>query len=124
MKLVLVFPDLNRFKSYKSDKRKFNLYVNTDEQKYTIDMNSALNGEIDVKFGDNIFVEKRFGFSKKRDSSFYYKVGQDTAELTNQQGKKKNVPVNIDDGVLHILDDNDFKKAIHVAKSKTSIWNR
>ena len=114
MKLTLVFPDLNRNKSYKSDKRKFNLFVNTNEQKFTITTDCPSDGNLDLKLGDNIYVEKRFGYSKSIDSSFYYKVGASTAELKNQNGEKKNVPVNITDGVLHILDDNDFKKALHI----------
>lgn len=111
MKLTVVFPDLNRNKSYDSDKRKFILYVNTNEQKYTINMNNPLDGDIEVELGDNIYVEKKFGYSKSLDSVFYYKVGAPTAELINQKGRTKRVPVSISDGVLHILDDIDFKTA-------------
>ena len=70
---------------------------------------------IEVKEGDKIFIDKRFAYRNK-DASFYYIVGDSTAELINQEGKKKNVYVNVSQGVLHILDDLDFKKAIHVAK--------
>lgn len=115
MELTLVFPDPNRRKSYKSNLRRFTVFKNS-KQTFIIDQDSVLSGTIEVELGDKIFVDKRFAYHNK-DATFYYIVGESTAELINQQGKKKNVYVDaMESGVLHILDDNDFKKAVHVAK--------
>ena len=114
MEITLVFPNPNRRKSYNSALRQFTCFVN-GKKTFVINQESVLNGTLEVKKGDKIFVDKRFAWNTK-DASFYYIVGEPTAELINQQGKKKNVYVDIESGVLHILDDNDFKKAIHVAK--------
>lgn len=114
MKLTLVFPDVNRNKSYKSKMRRYTLWINTIET-FVIDQDSALDGEVEVELGDFLYVEKRFRYHNK-DATFFYSVGNSFAQLINQDGKKKNVPVSIENGVLHILDDNDFKKARHIAQ--------
>tara|TARA_R110000744_G_scaffold47930_3_gene105232 strand:+ start:388 stop:732 length:345 start_codon:yes stop_codon:yes gene_type:complete len=114
MKLTLIFPNVNRSKSYTSNHRRYTVWINS-KQTFVIDQDSPRDGEVEVKEGDKIFIDKRFAYRNK-DASFYYIVGDSTAELINQEGKKKNVYVNISQGVLHILDDLDFKKAIHVAK--------
>lgn len=117
MKLELVFPNVNRNKSYTSNLRRFTVFVNS-KQRFVIDQDSVLNGEIEVNEGDKIYIEKRFAY-KNKDSHFYYIVGQNRAELvkgTLDYAKKKYVAVDISDGVLHVLDDNDFRKAVHVGK--------
>ena len=115
MELTLIFPDPNRKKSYKSALRKYNVYIN-GKNILTINQDCVLEGTIEVKEGDKIYVEKRFAWSNK-DAHFYYKVGEPTAELVNQQEKKKHVYTDAaNTNVLFILDDLDFKKAINVAK--------
>ena len=115
MKLELVFPSPNRRKTYNSNMRRFTCWVNS-KQVLTIDQDSTLNGVLDVEIGDKIFIDKRFAYRNK-DASFYYIVGEPTAELINQQGKKKNVYTDANNsGVLFVLDDNDFKNAVNVAK--------
>ena len=112
MKLTLVFPDPNRRKSYKSVMRKYHVFIN-GVSTFQVDQDSVLSGEIEVEPGDKIFVKKLFAWSSL-DASFYYKVGEKTAELINQQDEKKYVYVDIQDDVLFILDDIDFKKAVNV----------
>jgi hypothetical protein len=111
MILTLVFPNVNRNKSYTSPLRRFNCWINSNENSFTVDQDTALHGEVVCKEGDKIYIEKRFG--NAIDSKFYYIVGNKHAELTNQQGNKKLVWVDaLNNGVLHVLDDNDYKKAI------------
>lgn len=112
MKLTLVFPNPNRNKSYKSKMRKFHVFIN-GVSTFQVDQDSVLNGEILCEENDKIFVKKLFAWNSF-DASFYYKVGEKTAELINQKGDVKHVYVDVQDGVLHILDDNDFKKAVNV----------
>ena len=115
MRVTLLFPDLNRNKSYKSAARKFHVYINS-KKIYEINQNCVLFGDIEVELGDKIFIQKRFGGSSLVDSSFYYVVGRDTADLTNQKKQTKTVYVDvINDGVLQVLDDSDFTNAIVAA---------
>tara|TARA_R110001606_G_scaffold399171_1_gene581281 strand:- start:9731 stop:10087 length:357 start_codon:yes stop_codon:yes gene_type:complete len=113
MKLDLVFPDINRNKRYKAAARNYAVYVNS-KKIYQINQDDSKMGSIEVSEGDKIFIQKRF--FKKVDSSFYYTVGDNTAELINQQKKKKHTYVDTSDGVLFVLDDIDFNKVIGVAK--------
>ena len=115
MNLTLIFPDVNRKKTYNSPLRKYNVYLNSSPV-FELNQDSAREGELNVKDGDKIYITKRFGYNKKVDSHFYYIVGQDRAELMNQDGKKKYVAVDVEDNMLFVLDDNDFKKAIHIGK--------
>ena len=112
MILTLVFPNPNRKKSYQSIMRKYHVFIN-GVSVFQVDQDSVLNGDITCKEGDKIFVKKLFAWNSL-DASFYYKVGEKTAELINQQKEKKYVTVDIKDNVLFILDDIDFKKAIHI----------
>ena len=114
MKLELVFPDVNRTKSYKSEARNYAIFVNS-KKIYQVNQNDSKTGSLEVELGDKVFIQKRFG-RNIIDASFYYIVGDTTAELINQQKKKKHTYVDTSDGVLFVLDDIDFNKVIGVAK--------
>lgn len=112
MKLIIQFPNPNRGKSYTSNKRRYTLWVN-DVESIVVDQDSIRHGEFNVNTGDEIYVDKRFNY-RNADSSFRYIVGAPTATLINQKGQEKTVLVDISDGFLFILDDLDFKMAMHV----------
>tara|TARA_R110000744_G_scaffold342771_2_gene447964 strand:- start:933 stop:1277 length:345 start_codon:yes stop_codon:yes gene_type:complete len=114
MKLDLVFPNVNRTKSYKSEARNYAVFVNS-KKIYQVNQNDSKTGSLEVELGDKVFIQKRFG-RNIIDASFYYIVGDTTAELINQQKNKKHVYTNASEGVLFVLDDIDFNKAIRVAK--------
>lgn len=115
MNITLVFPNVNRNKSYTSHLRKFYTWVNRCEQPLVVDQDSDSVHSLACNEGDWIYIEKTFAFNQK-DSKFYYKVGQETATLENSKGEKRTVFVDVlNDGVLYVLDDNDFRKIKHVA---------
>ena len=107
VKMTLVLPDLNRFKSYKSNERTFEVLVN-GVSKFKVNQDDGQVFDIELPMGTLIQVIKRFR-NKVADSVFAYKVGESTAILRNQKGKFKQFLAELDGDVLFVCDDNDFK---------------
>lgn len=107
VKMTLVLPNLNRFKSYESKERTFELLIN-GVSTFKVNQDDGQVFDVDVPMGALIQVVKRFR-NKIADSVFAYTVGQSTAILRNQQGKFKQFSAELDGDVLFVCDDNDFK---------------
>lgn len=107
VKMTLVLPNLNRFKSYESKERTFELLID-GVSKFKVNQDDGQVFDIDVPMGSLIQVVKRFR-NKTADSVFAYKVGEETAILRNQAGKFKQFLAELDGDILFVSDDNDWK---------------
>lgn len=107
VKMTLVLPDLNRFKSYKSKERTFELLID-DVSTFKVDQDDGQVFDVDVPMGALIQIVKRFR-NKPADSVFAYRLGEKTAMLRDQNGKFKECFPSLDGDVLFVYDDNDFK---------------
>lgn len=107
VKMTLVLPDLNRFKSYRSEERTFELLID-DVSTFKINQDDGQVFDVDVPMGALIQVVKRFR-DKRADSVFAYRLGEKTAMLRDQNGNFKQCLASLDGDVLFVYDDNDFK---------------
>ena len=110
VELKIIFPNLNRNKSYHDKSRKFKLFVD-EELIVTLNQHSARVYTDKFKLRSLIKVEKIYGVNSKPDSTFEYRIGNNFAILTNQSGFKKRVEVDFSlDNTLKIRDDIDFNQ--------------
>lgn len=119
VKMTLVLPDLNRFKSYKSNERAYEIILNA-EMKFKVRQDEGQVFDIDVPMGSLIQVVKRFG-TRVGDSVFAYRVGEATAVLRNQKGKFKQFVADLDGDVLFVYDDNDFNSVKELTKEIVAV---
>lgn len=114
--LLLRFPDINTNKSYSAIERKYIVKVD-NEPMGIVDMTTVpklfLN---DIRVRSKIVVEKRYD-KKMPDSIFEYRVGENFAILTNQNGRQKRMALDFEDAnILDIKDDQDFNSIKDISR--------
>jgi len=111
--LSIVVPDVNRAKSYKALDRKYNLVVDGIPIA-SFDQESPRSLKLTAKLRSLIEVKKVYG-SKRPDSIYTYRVGENFAEITNQVGKNKRVAIDFSLGnLLTVEDDISFNNLVDI----------
>jgi len=106
-------PDVNRAKSYKALDRKYNLVIDGIPTA-SFDQESPRSLKFTAKLRSLIEVRKVYG-SKRPDSIYTYRVGENFAEITNQVGKSKRVAIDFSLGnLLTVEDDISFNNLVDI----------
>jgi len=106
-------PDVNRAKSYKTIDRKYNLIVDGIPLA-GFDQRSPRSLRFTAKLRSLIEVKKVYG-SKRPDSIYTYRVGENFAEVRNQVGKSKRIAIDFSLGnLLTVEDDISFNNLVDI----------
>lgn len=111
--LSVVVPDINRFKSYRDLNRKYKMEID-GKPIVEFDQDTPRKLNITTKLRSIIEVKKVYG-SKRPDSVFTYRVGENFAEVTNQVGNKKRIALDFtQNNTLEVEDDISFNNLVNI----------